>query len=1182
MPVLSALRASANGATTASGTFVDAATTAPLADGVTYAVWVTAGVINANNDEVVELEVDYGGTQYGFARYSVGFDPPGPGSGSQVATVFLVVGDGSSTVAIRHRLVSGGSTTMLTGHIECVPLSSLTLGTHYWYEETPNSGTLTNPAAGAGWVGTGDQVDVTPAATGRFAIFAAAEVEFTAGNTAADQGRLRVRVTEDPAGTPSAYNLQRNTVNAIEGPETRMSGGGAGYNLAFASRFLDIPTLTAGTTYRFEVEREGVPATANTGYRRERLLVLDLSVWPEWAISRDVDGQSGVDNTFATATTTAPPAARDYLLIGAIGYQQTGTWTRSTFTIDPAGTPSSLPPSQGFGQAMLATGNGVLDDYGLIGLQWDVQAETGAISAALNGVSDISNVRWGNDAGDFPGGVDDGVATTLLILGMETSTTAPGAELGGSAVGGTVTTADPDGVGEIGGTAQGGTVTGAALSAGAALSGGAIGQAVTTADPDGVAEIGGGAVGSAPTSAALSVGAGFASLDAAIAYFGNSFTLFWGNNDEGGLPLNLLHVLSSLVPGHTVTASAPPYLATSIANSNNVSGFYPGMSLGGMTLFPTIDQRTDNAGTTDAIDALASVPNNTYDLIVLTSGMKRDNGSAGTAYELPDGIIPTANVNTWGVNLGIARQVGPLVRAESDGAVAMRLTQEGFNANDDVDLSDMQRIIEVQVRGARQLLAEGVIDHIIPDHWVWGRLLGIIGANPAPITAFAALTHSNSLQPGGRNYAWLQYGEGPAAPFDTNSHQNAIGTIVNAWIHALWMFGIDPRGDTTYSGDPSGLPAPLNNMLNATGTRVYGGQNIDGGVANQNGNLPYDLTENPAGPPDSEMDLDWSLTTQAEIQDVIYQAWVDWEAGTDEFSEPVMSGGAVGAAVTGAALAGVGAVGGSAQGGTATGAQAAGVGEIGGGAQGGTATSADPDGVAELGGGAQGGAATSAALEVPGALGGSAQGGTVTGASLAGVGEIGGGAIGQAVTSLQNNPVAPITGRIATSNTSRPYATAGTSRAFLTQNRGQMGKPWHVNPEDEGQTLTERIVYPEETERNVVTLAAAPVDLTGVAGVSLEVWDEGSTVVGEERAASWLTVAGTGSSSTETGPDSEGVEQTWHVLAFAPDVGALATLAATVGRGAKSRRWVLDLGGGRDQRVPSMGHDVLYLNALPS
>ena len=160
-------------------------------------------------------------------------------------------------------------------------------------------------------------------------------------------------------------------------------------------------------------------------------------------------------------------------------------------------------------------------------------------------------------------------------------------------------------------------------------------------------------------------------------------------------------------------------------------------------------------------------------------------------------------------------------------------------------------------------------------------------------------------------------------------------------------------------------------------------------------------------------------------------------------------------------------------------------------------------------------------------------------------------------------------------------ATSRTTRRLVTQQGTRMGQPWYVNPEDEGQTLSERIVYPEETVRNVVTVAAAPVDLTGVVGVALEVWDPGSTVVGEERVASWILIAGTGSSSTETGADSNGVEQTWHVLAFSPDVGSLQALADIVGRGAKKRRWVLDLGGGRDQRVPSSGYDQLVLNALP-
>jgi hypothetical protein len=315
------------------------------------------------------------------------------------------------------------------------------------------------------------------------------------------------------------------------------------------------------------------------------------------------------------------------------------------------------------------------------------------------------------------------------------------------------------------------------------------------------------------------------------------------------------------------------------------------MSLGGMALYPELDQ-SQTAGSTDAVDHVLAQAADAYDFVVITSGFRQESrpgsgdvndDTAVARVELP-GAGGTGT--QYDVCLEVARRV--VEDLELGGSLAgfiIRMTQEGFNANDDVDLSDVERNLRLQVLAARQLEAEGVVDYIVPDHYVWGRLQwGKFGTALAglegPVPAYTTLTHQNSLQPGGRNYAWLNRSQGTVDPFPTNAHQNALATIVAVWTWAYMLWGIDPRGDSTFQGDPSGLPSPFNAMINPAGNRIYGGHNTG------TGNTPYDTGTNPGGPPDSELDLDWSAATQLEIQERIVAAVDDYVAGTTEFEPP--------------------------------------------------------------------------------------------------------------------------------------------------------------------------------------------------------------------------------------------------------------------------------------------------------
>ncbi len=895
MPVLSALFDSVNEGTTTSTTFVAAAETAALSNTVEYLVIVTANTI-AGNSSTCEIEATFGSTRYGFARWrATANGAPNSGTGGQMQVAFTVTGNGTDALAVNHRRTGGSQTVNTTAHIACSPLDSLTENTHYWQDQGSNTDTLSNPTAGSGWNGSGISVDVTPGATGDFLIIGGAESEFTSGHTGADTSMQRLRVTEDPSGSPTSYNLMRNTVSAIEGPETAITGGSSFGEYAHSQRFLDVLELTSGTTYRFEPEWQAEAATANTGYRRARVFVLDLSVWPEFSFSRDVEGAASQDYTFDTASATAPGSTQDFLCLASLVHCNNNTWTITTLRDDPGGTPTDL--SGPFGIALVDGGNTATDDYGLIGAQWDRQSVSAAFDTAVRFQGTLQQCRIGHERGVNPGGVDDGTAVVTISWGMETSTgggvspidgqsdgsaTPTGAldgtgELGSNSPGSATASASLLGVGDLSCSAPGSATASATLGGSNAISANEAGSSTVVGALSGVGELA--AVVSGSAAAALTTSGGIAGSAAVIAFIGNSYT-----QNYGSLPTLLEYYLDQRLPGNTVSLGPPPHLGTSIANDTD--GYYPGMTLGGMALYPTIDQRS-NSGTTDATDAVDSVANDFYDFVVLTSGFRQETEVPGTIdYEVLSGAGGT-NPNVYGVFLEVKRRVRTEIITDdgSTAQVIVRMTHEGFNANADADLADSERTVRLQVLGARQLELEGVADVVVPDHYVWSRLqwgaFGSVGNTPTtPVPAFASLTHTNSLQSGGVNEAWLNRSQGDVAPFNRNGHQNAIATIVQCWLWGYALWGIDPRGDTTFSGSPSGLPSPFDNMLNAAGDRIYGGHNTG------DGNFPYDTGVNPSGPPDSELDLDWSLTTQQQIQDRIVAAVDDYNAGTTEFEPP--------------------------------------------------------------------------------------------------------------------------------------------------------------------------------------------------------------------------------------------------------------------------------------------------------
>ena len=1166
MPALTPLFASAIEATSTSGTFEAIATTSPLASGVDYLVVVAANTLSPDtNNTSAEAEVVFGATRYGFARYQIGATgAPDSASGGQIATAFRVTGDGTSTVAVQLRRASGAGTIASTCHVAAIPLDSLVEGTHYWQTQAANSDTFGAPAAGAGYVGSGHQVDVTPASTGQFLVLACSELGFTSGSTTTDQARLRCRVTTDPLGTPSSNNLLDNLANGFDGPAVQFEGGAA-WNLEIGQRFADVVTLSAGTDYRFEIEREVVTGASATGYRRERIFVFDLSVWPEVTVARDVTGQAGTNQTFASASAPAPSSAIDYLLLGSVAYQNNITWLRTHFDEDPSGTPVRLPSSAGFGTGLPDTGNALTDDYGVISLQWDRQSVADARAYAINCEADLGRpCRWGSRHGVFPQ-PNAGVATVMIAWGLETTTSPAAPPMEGATDGTSTAAGSLTGTGALDGAAASSSTASGTLEVSGGMAGASNSTSTAAATMAGEGALVGSSTSTSGASATLSDASSIFGTDVEVAVVGNSYT-----QNFGSVPVQLQHYLDARLPSHTVVIGPPPYLATSIGDTD---GWYTGQTLGGMALYPTIDQ-SGGSGSTDAVDAILSAGPSAYDFVVLTSDFRRSEDlvpAEGIDWE----ILPGAGGSTvplYGVILEVIRRV--VDELEVGGSLAgfvVRMTQEGYNANGDANLDDFERFVRLQTLAARQLEAEGVVGHVIPDHYVWSRLtrgkVGTAGVGlEGPVPAYAGLTHANSLQPAGQNIAWLNRSQGAVPPFNRNGHQNAIATIVHVWTWGYLLWGIDPRGDTTFSA-PSGLPSPLNNMLSGDGLRIYGGHNT--GL----GNRPYDTSPewNPGGPPDSELDLDWSSTTQGQIQDRIVAAIDDWVAETTEFDVPdgAISGSSDSSSTAGGSLAGLAAMGAMGAGTSTAAGALVGVGALASSSTGTSTASGAMVGSAGLLGASSSTSTASGAITDGSELTGASASTSTAAGSLSGTGALEGSSSSTSTASLSLGIPGRVVGDVWVSDTTRPAHCAGDTMGVM--------QPWYVHPEDEGSILSERISYPYESRwvnRVRQTRLEAPVDLSDVVTVGVEYWN----------GSAWAAITGTGAVVSEVlAATSTREAGTYYRLTFAPGDGALEVVEADVGRSQPiARRWALTVAAG-DLHLPSTGaYPRIVFPMLPS
>ena len=364
-----------------------------------------------------------------------------------------------------------------------------------------------------------------------------------------------------------------------------------------------------------------------------------------------------------------------------------------------------------------------------------------------------------------------------------------------------------------------------------------------------------------------------------IGFVGNSY-----RQNFGSMPTMLSFYLGER--GVTAPTLGPtPHLPTTISPTSD--GWYIAQSLGGMTLFPTIDQ-SGGTGSTDATDAVGSQPDGTYDYVAMISGMRQDFPPAGVGLdrEFPNGVVG-GSPGVDDVYLEITRQAIAEFNAASPTNPPQYikiLTQEQFNNLNQSTLTQYENNVRIQVLGARTLESEGLLAMTVPEHYVWSRLMrGKIGTAMAglegPVPAYTTLTHPTSGHPGGRNWFYLFRTNGASAPFNQNNHQNAIATIVAAWIWGYAAFGLDPRGDLTFAGVPNpAMQSEVRLMIEPTsGAQIYGGHRTGVGLD------PWNTAINPGGPPDSNMVLDWSPATQLQIQERIVAALDDYYAGTTEF-----------------------------------------------------------------------------------------------------------------------------------------------------------------------------------------------------------------------------------------------------------------------------------------------------------
>jgi len=387
VPALDIITGTSNGDSDGNGTDANSFTTecetaSALLDGISYLVLYDGGAnMDGTPSDGAECQLEFDGVEHGFsATNGFAFNPPDGGVARPLSGATIIEGDGSETVTIqcRHTGTTGVEYMWQGGSLICIPLDQLTRNRDYWFGgggTVGNSSTLgvnsttavLTPASSAAWAQIGTAVRVTAVETGPHLIVLTAEAQYQS-DANADEIRLRPRQTSDVGGSPTTATMGVGSGGGT--PEIRIQGRASDAETeSNSNRYSETVTLTAGVTYDFFLEAEGV--NGDVEYRRARYIVVDGSAFGEMSTFEDTTGvqEAAPTTTVVGPLTIADPGtAYDYVVIASTSFQNNGSWHQMRIDLD--GTDNVT--NGGRGSAGSNNGTATTDDYHWLSMAWPV------------------------------------------------------------------------------------------------------------------------------------------------------------------------------------------------------------------------------------------------------------------------------------------------------------------------------------------------------------------------------------------------------------------------------------------------------------------------------------------------------------------------------------------------------------------------------------------------------------------------------------------------------------------------------------------------------------------------------------------------------------------------------------------------------------------------------------------
>lgn len=434
------------------------------------------------------LRFDAGGTTYSRACSSPSFGSSSHGAVDtecQLCAVFTYTSGASDELEWLSWCNDGGSAAA-SCQAYALDVSNIPEDDGRWHEESANGDTaVTTPGSGAGWTTLGTALTFTAPRSGDYLILVSAEG--FANGTPASTDEFHTRVRQDStevSGSVSRNDVGNDTTDKVKG-----------YGYAF------VTTLTASTSYTFDVQANGTSANGNVSWRRVRIHAIEVAQIEDSDVQQDTDtdGETLVGfNVDGVADginiTLDPPASRDYLLLGCLQHQST-FWDVMRFRLGGA----TDVPANGINCAVHDTGIAASDDMTTV---WMLHRVTGVSSSTslqlhLDKPGGGSNNTYGADCASAGAGDMRVIALRLYTPDSSTSPIEGQAD-GSAAVSGTLT-GDGALVGQSDGAA---TVTGD-LGASGELAGQSDGTSTTTGDLGGTGALNGQSDGSSIVTGSL-------------------------------------------------------------------------------------------------------------------------------------------------------------------------------------------------------------------------------------------------------------------------------------------------------------------------------------------------------------------------------------------------------------------------------------------------------------------------------------------------------------------------------------------------------------------------------------------------------------------------------------------------------------------------------------------------------